>query len=267
MFASSNKGSKPNGTAAAGTGYGGGSNDQSLLLKARTAALAASKHEDACTVKYLQSIQDKLRTSPAVTNRSNDTVGAHSVFDEEKIADKVVDTLRDIFRSQVPTDWDARRSVYEVALAVCGVMTLDSRNATLFLKRSSSTNSSDTKDESSSSDQEDCTTEPVDDSVFAYLKSFEKDARQILRHSDGTNTKLTTDIRVANQVVETYDKIWRLVSMHQCAFGNTTAVRDLTIVSQHEYYKKQLGPLSFDLVPDLYGVSEDKLMARLPTVM
>lgn len=103
---------KEKSNAPKGTGYGGGNANQDMaeLRKGRKKAAMEEAQRDAATLEYLnQTLQD--------ANNVND-------------AAKLVYTLKETFRNQVPADWKPRKKLFMAALA-CFRLVIDSYNELL----------------------------------------------------------------------------------------------------------------------------------------
>jgi len=87
--------------APAGTGYGGGNanKDRAKLLEGRKKAAMEESKRDAAVFLYLDQTQDLLKSK--------------SVSDTAKL----VSTLKETFRNQVPADWKPRQKLFMAALA------------------------------------------------------------------------------------------------------------------------------------------------------
>ena len=132
-----NNSNKNNGVG--GVGYAGGKDDSKKLMSGRKKALRESKVEDKSTTKILMTINKKLSSKRRYLDSSIDLTqkNKHGSFDElEGIIDTedqelVKSILADVFRNQVPTDWDTRKSLYKAALDLTATLSLEVRFALL----------------------------------------------------------------------------------------------------------------------------------------
>ena len=111
-----------------GTGYGGGWDDTNRLLVGRKKAGKAESQEDEKRTKYLKvtkvEIKEKLSSADYFDN-------IDSLVDKRQ-RKKIMTDLSDIFRNQVPTDWDSRRTLYNAAFDLCRTLSSDLRLGTMF---------------------------------------------------------------------------------------------------------------------------------------
>lgn len=87
-----------------GTGYGGQQNDTKRLVAGRKKAEKASAKDDKASIKFLKQIQKQLSYQAKTASK-----GGKSIDLDEDDRKKLSTLLADIFRNQVPTDWDQRK--------------------------------------------------------------------------------------------------------------------------------------------------------------
>jgi hypothetical protein len=227
-------GTKRNTTA--GTGYGGGLiGDRWRLVTGRKKAEQASAKDDTANVEYLKQVQKllepKTTRTTSRTNVNNDsgaTVPKITTDDRTRLA--VV--LADIFRNQVPTDWDRRKVVYTHALEVSLTLASDETLGTIFGDKDSA------------------------ESVLYWLLDFSHQAKDILKRpkpESGWSKEEQGDVALATKVCEAADAAMKISRRCQAQ----KPVEGLSLVTLSERYQSQLGPLRFDTVDALQNVSTD----------
>ena len=87
-----------------GTGYGGQQGDTKRLVAGRKKAEKASAKDDKASIKFLKQISKQLSYQKKTASK-----GGESIDLDEDDRKKLSTLLADIFRNQVPTDWDQRK--------------------------------------------------------------------------------------------------------------------------------------------------------------
>lgn len=223
-------GSKRNAPPDDGTGYGGAKDDTKRLLAGRKKAKVDNSKDDKASVKFLKQIQKQLSNQKGTTSirrsarRGGGEVECGLDTDDET---KLSSLLADIFRNQVPTDWDQRRELYDVALDVSRTLASSEKLGTVF---------------GDDEDQE----EPL-----YWLLDWSQQAKQILEHSadlnGGTKKAGQQDVKLAREVMEVADLALKISRRCQAP----KHVADLSVISLTERYQSELGPLRFDSVDSM----------------
>ena len=106
-----------------GVGYAGGKDDQRKLVAGRKKAIKESKKEDKSTTKSLKMMNKSIQKNLAKHCGLDDEIDlSHSSYDalaglvDTDDRGQVKTILADVFRNQVPTDWDTRKALYTAAL-------------------------------------------------------------------------------------------------------------------------------------------------------
>ena len=209
---------------ASGTGYGGQQGDTKILIAGRKKAEQASTKDDRANVQFLKQIQ-KMLTSKTRSTSTNS--GASKTIDDQK---KLAAVLADIFRNQVPTDWDRRKAVYTHALDVSLALASDETLGAIFGDKDSP------------------------ESVLYWLLDFSHQANDILkrrRPESGWSKEEQGDLALAAQVCNVADAALKISRRCQ----TQKPVEELCLVTLSERYQSQLGPLRFDTVESLQNVS------------
>lgn len=230
-------GGHPNNNNNGGVGYAGGKDDQRKLVAGRKKAIKESKKEDKSTTKSLQNINKSIQKNLKKKTK-------HGGLDDEKIdlsrqsesydaLDGLVDTndrkqvkslLSDVFRNQVPTDWDTRKALYTAALDLTNTLISDTRLAVLL------------------GDEEDPET------VLYWLKDFSQQCSAFMkRHEDnGWSKEDEGDVLFATRVTEVADKAIKMSK--RCL---KKPEEELVMIDFSQRYQSALGPLRFDTVDSM----------------
>ena len=142
-----------NETNTDGTGYGGAKNDTKTLIAGRKKAAKASAKDDKASIKYLKQIQKQLTYQKKTASKNGN--GFDLDEDDRK---KLSNLLADIFRNQVPSDWDIRKDIYNIALDVSRTLSSNEVIGTIWGDKD---------------DQE---------SVLYWLLDFRQQAKDIMKH-------------------------------------------------------------------------------------
>ncbi len=202
-----------------GTGYGGQQGDTETLIAGREKAEQASAEDDEANVRFLKQI--------LLTSKSG--LGKAIIINDNDNQKKLVAVLAEIFRNQVPTDWDRRKVVYTHALDVSLALASDEDLGTIFGNKDSP------------------------ESILYWLSDFSHQAKDILkrpRPESGWSEEDQGDITLATQVCEVADAALK-ISQH---YQTRKPVKELGLVTLSERYQSQLGPLRFDTVDFLLNV-------------
>ena len=206
--------------ADGGTGYGGRPDDTKKLVAGRKKAEKASAKDDKANVGYLKQMQSWLQEN---------AIEWQSGLDEDgrKELSKI---LADTFRNQVPTDWDQRKDLYNIAFEVCRTLTtIPSLGGIIFGQKD----------------------EP--EAVLYWLLDFRQQAKDILnRHlQSGWTAEDERDVSLATQVDDVANAALKISK--RC--GASKPVAELSVISLSERYQTKLGPLRFDTVDSMQTVS------------
>ncbi|KAL7533495.1 hypothetical protein ACHAXR_005269, partial [Thalassiosira sp. AJA248-18] len=215
--------------SSSGTGYGGQQGDTKRLLAGVKKAEKASSKDDRHDLRFLKQIQKQLKFQKNVSKGA--VYGLDS--DDEK---KVSATLANIFRNQVPKDWDERKELYNVALEVCRTLASNEKLGAIF---------------GDSDDQE---------GILFWLLDFRQQADQIMnRNADlGWTKEDEGDVMLATQVTDVADAALKM--SRRCRASMPEA--ELSVISLSERYQSQLGPLRFDSVET---VQNHFFLKKVPT--
>ena len=225
-----------NETNTDGTGYGGAKNDTKTLIAGRKKAAKASAKDDKASIKYLKQIQKQLTYQKKTASKNGN--GFDLDEDDRK---KLSNLLADIFRNQVPSDWDIRKDLYNIALDVSRTLSSNEVIGTIWGDKD---------------DQE---------SVLYWLLDFRQQAKDIMKHhSDkGWSTEDQDDVALATLVTEVADMALKMSKRCMAA----KPVADLCVVTMTERYQKKLGPLRFDSVDSLQNHYFLKKTPAAPTAL
>ncbi len=216
-----------------GTGYGGQQGDTKTLIAGRKKAEQASAKADKANVQFLKQIHKMLTSKTRSTSK---TTGASKIIDDRK---KLSGVLADIFRNQVPTDWDRRKAVYTHALDVSLALASDETLGTIFGDKDSP------------------------ESVLYWLLDFSHQAKDILkrpRPESGWSEEEQGDLALAAQVCNVADAALKISRRCQ----TQKPVEELCLITLSERYQSQLGPLRFGTVEALQNVSLECFILELP---
>ena len=206
-------GTKKQGTSS-GTGYGGdltaGGQDAKNLRQGRKEAALEESKRDASRCLYLKQTESMLKSK--------------SLNDPSKL----VSTLKETFRNQVPSEWATRKKLYLASLACFRLVIL---NYSEILGDKNET-----------------------DSLYTAFDEFAQHA-DFLRKHDG---------EVHAQLVEI---VLQVQSMAAAALQNTRIVDVVELTDPRENYRKALGPLRFDVCDSLnrHRFSTQRKSSRLNT--
>jgi hypothetical protein len=236
FFSSLGGGGKRKAPAAeSGTGYGGQSGDTKKLVAGRKKAEKADTNDDRANVCFLQQIQSRLQ------NSDNKHWSKRAEFDDED-RKKLSTLLADTFRKQVPTDWDQRKDLYNIALEVCRTLALATNASlgTIFGR----------KDEL--------------EGVLFWLLDFSQQAKDILNRQSGSGwtAEDEKDKLLATQVIDVADAALKM--SRRCHASKPIA--ELSVISLSERYQSKLGPLRFDSVDSIQNVSALMVHKRFHTI-
>lgn len=225
-------GGHPNENNNGGVGYAGGKDDQKKLVAGRKKAIKESKKEDKSATKSLQkmnkSIQKNLTKHSGIDNEID--LSRHSSYDAlEGLVDtddrgQVKSILSDVFRNQVPTDWDTRKALYTAALDLTNTLISDARLVVLL------------------GDEED------QETVLYWLKDFSQQCSAFMkRHEDnGYSKEDEGDVLFATRVKEVADKAIKMSK--RCL---KKPEEELVMIDFSTRYQSSLGPLRFDTVDSM----------------
>ena len=197
------------------------------LIAGRKRSKKTSTEDDKANVLFLEQIQTQLQ------NRfSSRRTG---LGDEDR--KKLCSVLADAFRSQVPTDWDQRKDLYNIALEVCRTLaTIASLGGAIF-----------------GHENDIFGHENDPEGVLYWLLDFRQQAKDILKRqseSDSTSED-ENDFFLATKVDEVADVA--LECAQHCRVSKPVA--KLPVISLSERYRSKLGPLRFEFVESLQNVS------------
>lgn len=168
---------------------------------------------------YNQQIQKQLGYQKKTASK-----GGEDIDLDEDDRKKVSTLLSDIFRNQVPTDWDKRKDLYNIALDVSRILSSNEILGTIW---------------GAADDQE---------GVLYWLLDFNNQAKDILkRHESGYSKEDKNDVDLATQVSEVADAALKI--SRRCVAAKPIA--DLSVISMRERYQSKLGPLRFDSVDSM----------------
>ncbi|KAL7544943.1 hypothetical protein ACHAWF_008323 [Thalassiosira exigua] len=206
--------------SSSGTGYGGQQGDTKRLLAGRKKAEKASDKDDKANLRFLKQIQKQLQYQKRTTRTRSSGLGLDD--DDKK---NVSSTLADIFRNQVPADWDKRNELYNAALDVARILASNEDLARIL------------------GDKED------QEGILFWLLDFSQQADQFIkRGSDlGGSKGDQKDIQFATQVSEVSDAALKMSRRCQ----PSKPVAELSFISLSERYQSELGPLRFDSVESI----------------
>ena len=236
FFSSLGGGGKRKAPAAdSGTGYGGQSGDTKRLIAGRKKADKANTNDDKANVRFLQQIQSQLQNPDHRRRRRSRRVE----FDDED-KKKLSTLLADTVRNQVPTDWDKRKDLFNIALEVCRTLATNASLGTIFGHKD----------------------EP--EGVLYWLLDFSQQAKDILNRLSGSGwtTEDEKDKLLATQVIDVADSALKI--SRSCHASKPVA--ELSVISLSERYQSKLCPLRFDSVDSMQNVSALKLHTRFHTI-
>ena len=222
-------------------GYGGGGKtEEKLLIAGRKKAERAASKNDNASMKILKSINKEIERQLGKKKKATSDEICDLELGDECI-DKAKEVLVDVFRNQVPSDWDHRKDLYHLALCVCRSLSSDKYGDLL-------------------GNHED------PDSIMFWLLDFKTQAEGILlRHSaNGFTEHENNDILLATMVSDVADTAMKVSK--RCQAKKPTA--DLIMIDQGQIYRQELGPLRFDTVESMHNVSVvcNKETTRMATV-
>ncbi len=217
-----------------GVGYGGDQKgDQKRLVAGMKKAAKQSTKEDAATTKILKKINASIQKNLAqhceldeidlsdCNNRKYDALDGLIDTDDQG---RVKSILADVFRNQVPTDWDKRQALFKQAFDLTNTLASDIRLAALL------------------GDEED------QEAVLYWLKDFREQASAIMERTteNGWSKDEERDVHFASKVTEVADRAIKISKRCQKKPGE-----DLIMISFSERYQSSLGPLRFDTVDSM----------------
>ena len=232
-----------------GVGYAGDQkDDQRKLVAGRKKAIQEGKREDKSTTKSLQKIHKSIQKKLAKHCDLDDEIdlSRHSSYDA---LDGLIDTddrgqvksiLADVFRNQIPTDWDTRKALYTAALDLTDTLVSDVRLARLL------------------GDEED------QETVLYWLKDFSQQCSAFMkRHEDnGWSKEDQGDVVFATRVKAVADKAIKISKR-----GQKKPEEDLVMISFSARYQSALGPLRFDTVDSMTNHYFLKKVPNAPTTL
>lgn len=180
-----------------GTGYGG---DAKKDQKIRNAGMKKAAKQD----------NKRATEQRSFLLKSQKTLKAEQVPDE-----KLLSTIREILRNQVPNEWSKRRNLYEAALECCQLISVHHP------KTLGATDN--------------------DEAVMAALEEFAQHAELISKHEQSSNSSDRAFVA-------------RILQVRQEAATASKAVLErpeMSVMDPHEYYRQALRPLRFELVETL----------------
>jgi len=214
-----------------GVGYAGGKDDQQKLVAGRKKAMKESKKEDKSTTKTLQKlrtdIQKKLAKHRALGEIDQSRQSSYDALDGLIDTDdrgQVKSILADVFRNQVPTDWETRKTLYNAALNLTDTIALDVRLAVLL------------------GDEED------QETVLYWLKDFSQQCSAFMKRHEvnGWSKEDQGDVIFATRVKEVADKAIQISK--RC---RKKPEQELVMIEFSARYQSVLGPLRFDTVDSM----------------
>ena len=240
FFSSLGGGGKRKAPAAdSGTGYGGQLGDTKSLIAGQKKAEKANTNDDKANVRFLQQIQSQLQ-NPDHRRRSRSRSRSRRVELDDEDRKKLSTLLADTFRNQVPTDWDQRKDLFNIALEVCRTLATNASLGTIFGHKD----------------------EP--EGVLYWLLDFSQQAKDILNRLSGSGwtTEDEKDKLLATRVIDVADAALKITrSCHA-----SKPVAELSVISLSERYQSKLCPLRFDSVDSMQNVSALKLHTRFHTI-
>jgi hypothetical protein len=187
------------------------------LIAGRKRSKETSIEYDKANVIFLEQIQTQLQ------NRFSSRMTGLDDEDRKKLCTILVDT----FRSQVPTDWDQRKDVYNIALEVCRrLATMASLGGEIFGH------------------------ENDPEGVLYWLLDFRHQANDILKRqsASGWTAEDENDLLLATKV----DEVAQLIYQN---FHVSKTDAKLSVISLSEWYRSKLSPLRFGFVESMQNVS------------
>mmetsp|Transcript_35712 Transcript_35712/g.64312 ORF Transcript_35712/g.64312 Transcript_35712/m.64312 type:complete len:434 (-) Transcript_35712:354-1655(-) len=202
---------------SSGTGYGGQRGDTRRLLQGLKKAEKASSKDDHTNLLFLKQMQEQMKFQKNVSKGDG--------FLDEEDKKKVSALLANIFRNQVPTDWDKRKELYNVALEICRTLASTRGYSAIFGDKD---------------DQE---------GILFWLLDFSEQAAQIIKHhsDSGLSKEDQDDVLLATQVSEVAEVALKI--SRRCQSSKPEV--ELSVISISERYQSQLGPLRFDSVESM----------------
>ena len=241
-------GGHPNNNNNGGVGYAGGKDDQRKLVAGRKKAIKESKKEDKSTTKSLQNINKGIQKNLSKHRGLDDEIDLSRQSSYDAL-DGLVDTddraqvkslLSDVFRNQVPTDWDTRKALYTAALDLTNTIISDARLVVLL------------------GDEEDPET------VLYWLNDFSQQCSAFMkRHEDnGWSKEDEGDVLFATRVKEVADKAIKMSK--RCL---KKPEEDLVMIDFSTRYQSALGPLRFDTVDSMQNHYFLKKVPNAPSTL
>jgi hypothetical protein len=218
-----------------GTGYGGQQGDNKQLIAGRKKAEQVSAKNDKANVQFLKQVQKILTSKKTRTASKTNVKVSNSKSIDDGDRKKLSAVLADVFRNQVPTDWDRRKNVYTHALEVSLTLSSDETLATIFGDKDSP------------------------ESVLYWLLDFRNQAKDILKRpmpASGWSKEDHGDVALATQVCSVADAALKI--SRRCQVQKP--VEELCLVTLSERYQSQLGPMRFDTVETLQNVSRYRVL-------
>ena len=209
-----------------GTGYGGANEDTEQLIAGQKKAEQASVEDDNANIQFLKQMLNVLTSKIGSAPKMCDGCNIIDDNDQRKLAA----VLADIFRNQVPTDWDRRRAVYTHALDVSLALASTETLGTIFGDKHSP------------------------ESVLYWLLEFRHQAKDIVerpRPTWGWSREDHEDMALTTKVCEVADAALKISLQCQAQ----KAIDKICSETSSERYQSQLGPLRFDTVDTLQNVS------------
>mmetsp|Transcript_9340 Transcript_9340/g.13873 ORF Transcript_9340/g.13873 Transcript_9340/m.13873 type:complete len:556 (-) Transcript_9340:128-1795(-) len=217
-----------------GTGYSGDNGDTKKLVSGRKKAESRSTKDDKANIRFLKQIQKQMKYE-----EKNSWSKPFDLYEDDK--KKVAALLAEIFRNQVPTDWDKRKDLYNMALDVTRALASNERLGRIFGDKD---------------DQE---------GVLFWLIDFSQQAKQITNHNEelGYTKDDLNDVLLATQVNEVAEMALRISKRVQAP----KQVADLAVVTLTERYQSELGTLRFDTVDSIQNHYFLKLIPSAPSIL
>ena len=218
-----------------GTGYGGADGkDKKLLLQGRKKAAKQETKHDKESLKYLQSTHRDLLK--AIRKKNIEFLTSFVQSDDSK---KLVKLLQELFRNQVPTDWGPRRDLYQKALEVCETLASNETLGPLLVLAI---------DDDGPSDRAKIEIEESQDETLLSSMTQFADLADCVQKSARENAD-PADIEFAKRVVEVKLKVEETATRVKAQTKKNASI--LSVMTQQDIYKKELGPLRFDLCASL----------------
>jgi ubiquitin-protein ligase len=219
----------------AGTGYGGvdGTDKEKLLAGRKKAAQQETKH-DKESQKFLQKTHTELLK--AIRTQKEEFLGSFVETSNEE-STKLVKLLQEIFRNQVPADWVPRNELYQKALEVCETLASNETLGVLLIR----VIDDDTPSETAKIEIE----ESDDETVLSSLTMFADLADCVQRSSQTT----AAEKKFAAHVVQVKTLVEETAVRVKAQHKKNASI--LSVTTPEDIYKKELGPLRFDLCPSL----------------